>query len=159
MAVEKAKQENKAVEKVETKQEVVKEVVKSERQLQQEKTARLTQKYYNGFPTIKGGIVEFDGLPVARSSFYTKFKDGNGNIRISCMCGHCQKNGIDGVKVLYVPHRNVFVCDTAGCERSYSRRFGGYERLVCWHFFNTEAPYAGAGEPIPDENDPLIVNA
>lgn len=101
------------------------------------------RKWYNNYPAIRGGKCEYDGLDYRKSPFYKRHYDRLG--KFICLCGRSgDEHAMNQLTLLYVPHRSVFVCDSAGCEQLYFQRYGGFEKRISWHFFRREIPYYGS---------------
>lgn len=108
--------------------------------------------YYEGYPQIRSGRVEDSGKLYELDETYKPMYKGNAPM---CMCGAV--HDLDTLKktsVLFVPHRGVWICQSANCEQQYNRRYGGFERLVARHLFARDTPYYGM--ILPDKNDPCI---
>ena len=109
------------------------------------------QKYYDRYPKIRGGICEFCGIHYSKCPHYADYHKRMGDF--ICACGRSKDPmAVKQLQLMYVPHRGYFLCDSAGCAGIYKDRFGGYERLVSYHFFVSEVPYEG--NLLPDPSDP-----
>lgn len=105
--------------------------------------------YYEGYPRIIAGRVEFTGKKYELDDTYKDMLKGNAPV---CMCGKCKDlDSMKSTSLLFVPSKGVWICD-AGCETAYNRRFGGFERIVSRHIFARDVPYYG--QMLPDEFDP-----
>jgi hypothetical protein len=106
--------------------------------------------YYEGYPKINAGRIEFTGKLYELDDTYKPLLKGNSPV---CLCGKVKD--LDTLKttgVLFVPHRGAWICQSALCEQQYHRRYGGFERLVSRHLFARDTPYYGMA--LPDKNDP-----
>ncbi len=111
-------------------------------------------KYYPKWPAIRGMICEFCGISYRQCPHYKAHHEKHGNF--VCLCGRTEnEQAAKGAALLYVPHRGLFVCDSAGCEKKYYDQYGGFERLLSWHFFRSEVPFYGSLLADPVESTKL----
>lgn len=70
---------------------------------------------------------------------------------MTCMCNaFADPNKRKQLKLLYLPHRKTFICDTDGCAKRYEKEFGGWESTVVYHLWGVERPYSGTLLPEPE---------
>lgn len=130
------------------------------KQLEAERAAREGQRYYFKFPAIRGEVCEFCGLNYKQCDHYKPYHLKLGDF--VCLCGRSDTKkdplAIQQLTLLYLPHRRFFLCDSAGCEKKYVERFGGFEKHVSWHFFRREIPLYGGLLADPDEGRETSLN-
>lgn len=108
---------------------------KDERQLEAERLSEQNRRYYRNYPRIMGGVCEFCGGPAGSYRMCPHYRDVCRSGDPICMCGKSREPGaMRSIQVMYIPHRNAWICDTLGCENRYKQLYHGLEPRTLYHF-------------------------